>query len=428
MAISFSCTNCLRPYKVADSLAGKKAKCKDCGTVMQIPSGSPEPALASAESEPNDLYGFNDRSSATAAAAEDDASYASAPESPLPRSGKKKKKKKNQAGSGEKDERYKSLWSSIACVIFGFIAHEMPLHGLVLSKRGMQMDPMAQYYLGAIAVLLGAVLVIGWTAWAGVNYLRDSELPDMNPGQNLGWAGGVLASLVLGAVVFQRMMLGLGAAPGNPDVAAKQPPGPRLADVATARPLARNSQPNPDPTPIPNPTPNPIPPSETASAASPSSPTSSQLMTRFTAFRLNPQGPGADPNSQTYTLDMDYRVLLGNPGNRTFDWVLIHPDRSETVLAQVSLQHQGTLSTSVTLPNEQAPRMYQVKLRAPNDSGKPTDVSLVFPIFSHRTSPRGITPPPNIHRGPSFPTHRPPNFRNRPHFRNRPRGFPGSQP
>ena len=35
--ISFACPACQKAYKVADEMAGKKAKCKQCGQVMMIP-------------------------------------------------------------------------------------------------------------------------------------------------------------------------------------------------------------------------------------------------------------------------------------------------------------------------------------------------------------------------------------------------------
>lgn len=47
MAISFKCGGCAKQYTVKDELAGKRAQCKKCGTVMQIPNVEVpvEPAL-----------------------------------------------------------------------------------------------------------------------------------------------------------------------------------------------------------------------------------------------------------------------------------------------------------------------------------------------------------------------------------------------
>ncbi len=48
MAISFSCINCAKKYKVDDSLAGKTAKCQGCGQPIKIPQPT-MPEVASAK-------------------------------------------------------------------------------------------------------------------------------------------------------------------------------------------------------------------------------------------------------------------------------------------------------------------------------------------------------------------------------------------
>jgi DNA-directed RNA polymerase subunit RPC12/RpoP len=40
--IKFQCSNCGKNYRVTDEYAGKRARCKDCGTVNVIPSREPE--------------------------------------------------------------------------------------------------------------------------------------------------------------------------------------------------------------------------------------------------------------------------------------------------------------------------------------------------------------------------------------------------
>jgi hypothetical protein len=53
MPISFSCTGCGHHYTVAESQAGKRGKCKQCGSVLIVPAATPE-------SSPPDLYGLNE--------------------------------------------------------------------------------------------------------------------------------------------------------------------------------------------------------------------------------------------------------------------------------------------------------------------------------------------------------------------------------
>ncbi|HEU5115052.1 MAG TPA: hypothetical protein VFT74_00095, partial [Isosphaeraceae bacterium] len=52
MSISFECDHCGRPYKVDESLAGKRVKCKGCETPITIPRP--------ASSLPEDTFGFDD--------------------------------------------------------------------------------------------------------------------------------------------------------------------------------------------------------------------------------------------------------------------------------------------------------------------------------------------------------------------------------
>src|SRR3954447_22262010 len=68
MPISFSCPKCGHSFKVSESQAGKRGKCKQCGTMVTVPAAAPAAA-------PADLYGLDE------AAAE-------APVSALPRLGR----------------------------------------------------------------------------------------------------------------------------------------------------------------------------------------------------------------------------------------------------------------------------------------------------------------------------------------------------
>jgi hypothetical protein len=47
MSIDFQCANCRRAYRVADSLAGKRVACKQCGQPISIP-GAAQPAPVAA--------------------------------------------------------------------------------------------------------------------------------------------------------------------------------------------------------------------------------------------------------------------------------------------------------------------------------------------------------------------------------------------
>jgi len=67
MAISVTCGGCSTIFKVADDMAGKTGKCKQCGYLIVVPSPpSPSifPDVADDEVEPNQIWSrFRDRSS-----------------------------------------------------------------------------------------------------------------------------------------------------------------------------------------------------------------------------------------------------------------------------------------------------------------------------------------------------------------------------
>lgn len=57
MSISFRCPACGKSFSVGDELAGKKARCKQCGGAMVIPA---QAATKTAPPPPDDLYGLDD--------------------------------------------------------------------------------------------------------------------------------------------------------------------------------------------------------------------------------------------------------------------------------------------------------------------------------------------------------------------------------
>ncbi|AMV36437.1 hypothetical protein [Planctomyces sp. SH-PL62] len=74
MKVKFACPNCGKPHSVDGSLAGKKGRCQQCGTVMRIP-GAPRAVAASGSpasrpapvADPVDPFGFDDEPSPAAA-------------------------------------------------------------------------------------------------------------------------------------------------------------------------------------------------------------------------------------------------------------------------------------------------------------------------------------------------------------------------
>lgn len=58
MPISFACGNCRKSYQLDDGLAGKKARCKQCGNEFRIPDLKSKPAAKAHEDDGLDPYGL----------------------------------------------------------------------------------------------------------------------------------------------------------------------------------------------------------------------------------------------------------------------------------------------------------------------------------------------------------------------------------
>src|SRR5262245_45130505 len=59
MSISCECPECGKRLKAADSAAGKKAKCPDCGTAVPIPAPKPKKSKPAADDDEFDLQKLN---------------------------------------------------------------------------------------------------------------------------------------------------------------------------------------------------------------------------------------------------------------------------------------------------------------------------------------------------------------------------------
>lgn len=100
MAIVFNCGRCLKRYDVSESLAGRRARCTQCGEVMTIPFAPSRPAGAFDSYGAHDPYGLADpepyaMQSSTAGSTEHDGERFS-PEGPAPKRKPKAKSKKRR--------------------------------------------------------------------------------------------------------------------------------------------------------------------------------------------------------------------------------------------------------------------------------------------------------------------------------------------
>jgi hypothetical protein len=394
MGISFTCENCLRPYRVADSLAGKRVKCKDCGAEIRIPE-----AAKAVSTVDDDVYGFNDAPSTAPRPIEDD-DDSTLPSRPVVSRGSKARRK---AAARQPDfERLRPYLTGVVMVLLGYIAHEMTRFGYVLTiGHVVGLPAELQYYAGGVVMLLGALVVLGWSARAGLVYLRDGDLPGMTTGQRCGWPVAVVGSAVLSLIVVQRFASGDGLGGGaNPPPAAR---APRLV----VKPPA------PQPRPVPAALEAPQPP-----LASPPTPAGQKVKYRVTDARFITRKPGTDRPPDEYDLAVDYLIASGTPGKVSFRWMLQRPGRPAATLEEGVLPDHGTFRTTVSLDGAGAGPV-SVWLAPVGPEGEPSNAFVIsrqdpqrngpgrgFRGFRHR--PPGMPHFPTPPRPPSMP--RPPGF------------------
>ena len=149
MPISFACDFCSRKYRVDDGLAGRKVKCKDCGTDLTIPSArtaavAPKPKPAPAP----DLYGLEDEPALP----------------PLPRAGYQAEPEESSSGGRRRRRRASSSDDSgeglrkagTTLLIFGGLSFVLPLVGLQIKGLHL-MPPKAQAACGILMLVAGAL-------------------------------------------------------------------------------------------------------------------------------------------------------------------------------------------------------------------------------------------------------------------------------
>ncbi len=153
MTISVDCPDCGKNFKVPDSLAGKKGRCKACGGAFTVPS-TMEPV-----SQVDPFYDLetplSPRQTASSSVVED------ADDEVLPsrvtKAVKTRKARSQQAGDGETDPIYK--WG-FGLSIFAMVGFILPSFGLQFKLIG-PLPPEAQLGVLILAFLIGNALLLG---------------------------------------------------------------------------------------------------------------------------------------------------------------------------------------------------------------------------------------------------------------------------
>src|SRR4051794_18747905 len=162
MSISFTCDFCSRKYRVDDGLAGRKVKCKECGTDLTVPA-SPVAAASSASAKPpaRDLYGLDDDESAAPLPPPSRPGYSAEPSAP----GKPKRgRKRSSAPSGDPDA---TIRTANTLMIFGVLSFVLPFFGLQIKVLHL-MPPGVQLGIGLLMFVIGVFLRLV----AGTGFLK----------------------------------------------------------------------------------------------------------------------------------------------------------------------------------------------------------------------------------------------------------------
>jgi dienelactone hydrolase len=79
MSIAYRCGQCGKQYTLGDEVAGRRVKCKQCGTIARVPAATPPPQM--------DVYGLDDEPAPKASAAPAPSSFDEEELPPPPRAG-----------------------------------------------------------------------------------------------------------------------------------------------------------------------------------------------------------------------------------------------------------------------------------------------------------------------------------------------------
>lgn len=362
MSIDFSCGRCGKPYRLAETMAGKKARCKACGNEFRVP----QPRAVGGEGawdEPADPYGLADPLPAAKPPAFE-------PEEPVrnpKRAGSWSAPSRRDRGEGNGFEQVRGL--GLTFMVLGVASFILPMVGLQV-KGLHRLDPESQAVGGLLLTGLGGLITLA----SYVNILKAL----------LYAFGGFVGLMILGAVVLP-MIRGRQPAPAMADPGAV-PPGFAVPPPALAGP----DFPVPPPVPIPVPTP-----------GAPGHPEDPQVTISSAKMWRGP-GPGM-------LRDWEFEVQYQTAGDRPFFggqyfWVI----ESSTTRARdriiPGLQPRGTLTGAITPHlNDQGPFETYIA-REDHGIGGPS-LTAITPrmVLAMAEAPPAPTGPPFFGPPPGFP-------------------------
>jgi hypothetical protein len=321
MPISLSCPQCGKLYQLSDGLAGKKGRCKDCGTIFEIPASrgaAPPPP-------PVDLFaGLDDgepvaRPASTRSTPTKFGTLPTDTDDPAPVRRPSKPKRRAEVDHGAQESFRKS---GISMILFGGLACGMPMVGLQWRLLAF-IPPAFQIVIG------GGVLLLG------LGTLAVSFMP--RPSKAMTILGGFIILAVVGMI--------LAAQSGKNGNLPDNPPPPAFAGLPNQPPpmMPRPFTPPPFTPPPANPT---LPQPSIADSSPP--PADEALFTLSNAQAARESGPGVMIRELTFRVDYQStgKTIMGPP---QFFWV-IESARTNAGRRMTGVNMQsGTLSGSITV-------------------------------------------------------------------------------
>ena len=196
MAISVRCPNCEKTLTLDDKYAGKRGKCKSCGSPIQVPEADRLADLHA--SSPSDLYGLDDEPMPAASrqvAAEVEES--DVPPSSVRGGGRRKKTASGEPwGLGVRRSGYMVVYGGL--MIFWF-ARAIPPE--------WRTNPATAIFLMLVVlgVLLGALITVFSVVGAAVSFSKGNAraFRSESTGDMFSWVGAILLSAYfIGAFVY----------------------------------------------------------------------------------------------------------------------------------------------------------------------------------------------------------------------------------
>lgn len=300
MSISFACEFCSRKYRVDDGLAGRKVKCKECGTDLTVPSPRMSAAAATSKAPAKDLYGLDD---------EDEIESAPPPPRRPGMQAESSSSSRSRGSSRGAAGHVGFQKAGTTLLVLGGLSFVLPFVGLQVKGLHL-MSPQAQVVGGVLMIVAGAFCLMA----SSTGFLKS------------------LAFTVLGAVVGVPVLCLVAAAllPENPGAA--QGNGNGNAG------LGPNG-------PGPNFNPNPAMPNFGGNAPGPADADLGRVA--ITGGRaMTGTGP-AGIGMMGVSFEIDYRVESRGMGVPMYDLIVKSSKGRSKIVPPVHLRDSGTVSVTV---------------------------------------------------------------------------------